>query len=346
MIKAAVIGATGYAGVDLVRILSGHPNASILSVSSQSYKGQLLSDVYPHLGVHGDMTLDEGTVESVIGADVIFLALPHGLAVSLVPALLQTGAVVIDLGADFRIRDASSYSQWYYAEHTAASLLKKAVYGLTELHRDAVEGADLIANPGCYPTASTLALAPLLKEGLAADEPIIIDAKSGVSGAGRSPSLKVHFCEVNDNLRIYSPAGTHRHTPEIEQELSVLAGREVTVSFNPHLVPMNRGILCTCYVRPSVPVTQDALVNLYRDFYRGEPFVRILGDGRMPETRFVTGSNGCCIGVAVDNRAGRIVVVSAIDNLIKGAAGQAVQNMNVRFGLDEKDGLNSPGLYP
>lgn len=353
MIKAAVIGATGYAGIELVRLLSRHPAANIVRVSSETYKGQRLHDVYPHLGLKGDMVLEEGLGEDLSGADVAFLALPHGLALSLVPRILEMGVAVIDLGADFRLRDPGTYLEWYGAENRAlvaslrdAGVFSQAVYGLPELHRDAIRGARLVANPGCYPTASILALAPLFRAGLVADDVVIIDAKSGVSGAGRSPSLKVHFAEVDENLRIYSPAGRHRHTPEIEQELSLIAGRRVTASFNPHLIPMNRGILSTCYAAVPRGVGQGDLEALYRDFYSGEPFVRVLTGGRLPETKFAMGSNMCFIGVAVDGRAGRAVVVSAIDNLGKGAAGQAVQNMNILFGLDETAGLDAAGIYP
>ncbi len=345
MVTVSVVGATGYAGVELVRLLSSHPRVRIAQVTSESQSGQPLNRSYPHLGPRGEAVL-ASTAEAAAGADVAFLALPHGVAMALAPRLLAAGTRVIDLGADFRLRDPAAYREWYGQEHASPRLLTEAVYGLTELHRGELAGARLVANPGCYPTAALLAAVPALKLGLARPEGIVVDAKSGVSGAGRSPSLKVHFGEVNENVRPYGLAGAHRHTPEIEQELSRAAGTEVVVSFNPHLVPMTRGILSTCYLPLAGPVETAEAVAAYRDFYRDEPFVHVLDPGQWPETKYALGSNHCFLGLAVDRRAGRLVVCAALDNLGKGAAGQAVQNLNAMWGWPETEGLDFPGLYP
>lgn len=345
MVAVSVIGATGYAGAELVRLLSRHPRVRIARVTSESHRGQRLNEVYPHLAGAGETVLAD-VADAGAGADAVFVALPHGLAMALAPRLLAAGVRVIDLGADFRLRDAAAYRQWYEHEHAAPELLAEAAYGLPELRRREIPGARVVANPGCYPTASVLGLAPALQSGWVDPEGIVIDAKSGVSGAGRSPSLKVHFGEVNENLRPYSLGGAHRHTPEIEQELGRAAGRPVVVSFNPHLVPMTRGILCTSYLSLAEDRPADAFVALYREFYAGEPFVHVLEGGRPAEPKYALGSNHCFIGLAVDRRAGRLVVTSALDNLVKGAAGQAIQNLNLLFGMEETAGLDYPGLYP
>lgn len=346
MVKVSVVGATGYVGVELVRLLSRHPDVRIVAVTSESHRGRRLNEVFPHLGRAGDLVLGDTEEGLDCGADVVFLALPHGLAMSLAPRALQAGARVIDMGADFRLRDPEAYSRWYEAPHASPDLLAQAVYGLPELYRAEIAGARLVANPGCYPTASILGLGPLLRAGWAQPEGIVIDAKSGVSGAGRSPSLRVHFGEVNENLRPYGAGGRHRHRPEIEQELGRLAGAEVTVCFTPHLVPMTRGILCTSYVALREERHAAAIHDLYARFYEGEGFVRVLPPGCLPETKHALGSNLCFIGLAADERARRLVVFSAIDNLVKGAAGQAVQNMNIMCGLPEAAGLDAPGIYP
>ncbi len=356
MVKVSVVGATGYAGAELVRLLSRHPRVRVVQVTSESRSGQRLDAVYPHFAAlgggpasdaaSGEAALEETAAAAASGADAVFLALPHGVAMHLAPELLEAGARVIDLGADFRLRDAAVYREWYGHEHAAPHLLEEAVYGLPELGREEIPGARLVANPGCYPTATLLALAPALRSGIARAEGIVVDAKSGVSGAGRSPSLKVHFGEVNENLRPYNLAGAHRHTPEIEQEAARAAGVPVTLSFNPHLVPMTRGILSTCYLTLTEDRPAEELVDLYRDFYRDEPFVHVLEAGRLPETKYAWGSNHCFLGLAVDRRAGRLVVCAALDNLVKGAAGQAVQNLNLIFGLGETAGLDFAGIYP
>jgi N-acetyl-gamma-glutamyl-phosphate reductase len=278
-------------------------------------------------------------------ADVVFAALPHGHAVPVAGEVLERGKKFIDLGADFRFGRRDVYEQWYKVEHSGEELLEQAVYGLPEIHRDKIRSASLVGNPGCYPTSVILGLAPLLRNGLIDPGSIIIDSKSGVSGAGRGLSLGTHFSEVNENFRAYN-VGVHRHTPEIEQELSKLAGEDVVVSFTPHLTPMNRGILSTMYAGLKQEMTLEQVRSVYEEFYRSEFFVRLLPPGILPQTKAVTGSNHCDIVPVVDPRTGRVVVISAIDNLIKGAAGQAVQNMNLMFGLPETTGLDRPGLYP
>jgi N-acetyl-gamma-glutamyl-phosphate reductase len=276
-------------------------------------------------------------------SDVVFLALPHGAASEAAPLLLEKGARVIDLGADFRLKDPAAYVRWYGAEHGAAELLELAVYGLPEQNRECVRSARFVANPGCYPTAAALALLPLLKEGLASG-PVIVDAKSGVSGAGRNPSAATHFSEVNENVRPYK-LGEHRHGPEMEQTFA-LAGAPVPVYFAPHLTPMTRGILATCYVPIGAELSEDDAFALYRDAYREEPFVRVLENGELPQTKATLGSNFCDVAVRVDRQRRLAVAVSAIDNLGKGAAGQAIQNMNLMFGFPETEGLWTPPMFP
>ena len=336
MIKAAILGATGYAGAELMRILSSHPDASIVYPASHSYAGKKFSDIYPGMRGICDMVLREDDISAAAdAADVIFLSLPAGLASSLVTPEILSKCVVIDLGADFRLHERSVYEEWYHTEHHSPALLKEAVYGLPEIHRSELKGKRLIANPGCYTTCSILTLFPLLKNGLVEKNGIVIDAKSGTSGAGRSEKLGSLFCEVNENFKAYGVA-THRHTPEIEQELSAAAGRDIVLQFTPHLVPMNRGILATCYAKLRPGVSDDDVARAY-SMYKDEPFIRLV-DGS-PETRYVKGTNTVDIGWRIDSRTGNIIAMGAIDNLGKGAAGQAVQNMNLLFGLDERTGL-------
>ncbi|MCL6447804.1 MAG: N-acetyl-gamma-glutamyl-phosphate reductase [Armatimonadetes bacterium] len=346
MFKAGIIGATGYTGAELVRILHRHPQVELTALTTQSYAGKPFWEVYPHLYNYVDLICEERDLEKLIGScEVIFVSLPHGHALALAGEITGRGKILIDLGADFRFRSPDVYEKWYGVTHTARELAAQAVYGLPEIHREKIRPARLVANPGCYPTSVILGLAPLLKNGLVEPESIVIDSKSGVSGAGRGLSLNTHYCEVNENIKAYGVA-SHRHTPEIEQELSLLAGVEVTVSFTPHLTPMTRGILSTIYGKLTRPASQEEVLALYREFYAGEPFVRLLPAGMLPATKMVSGSNHCDLGVVVDRRTGRIVVVSAIDNLIKGASGQAVQNMNIILGLPETAGLEGPGVYP
>ncbi len=344
MIKAAVLGATGYAGIELVRLLTNHPGVSIEIVGSQSFAGKKISDVYQNLRHVLEKECTELDLDAVAKCDVAFTALPHGASKSVIPAILERGVKVIDLSGDYRYDDPKVYEAWYGEPHSSPELLAESVYGLCELHREKIKKARLIGNPGCYTTCSILGAAPLLAKGLAQTENIIIDAKSGVTGAGRGLGLAYHFCECTENTKAYK-IGTHRHTSEIEQELSKIAGRDIILSFTPHLIPQKRGILATIYMNLTKPCTAEELVQVYQDYYRGEFFVRVKAAGELPETKHVAGSNFVDIGIAVDQRLNRAVVVSAIDNIVKGAAGQAVQNMNLMFGLDEGTALKQAGFY-
>ena len=344
MIKVAVLGATGYAGIELVRILSAHPEVKLEVLGSHSFDGQPISDVYQNFGHVLDMDCEELDLDKVAQCDVAFTALPHGASKDVIPSLIEKGIKVIDLSGDFRYDDIKVYEKWYGGEHSSPELLKESVYGLCELYRDKVKDARLVGNPGCYTTCSILGAYPVLASGLGESKNIIVDAKSGVTGAGRGLALGVHFCECTENTKAYKVA-THRHTSEIEQELSKAAGEEIMISFTPHLIPQKRGILSTIYVNLKKPCTTEELVNTYKEFYKNEYFVRVKDAGKLPETKHVAGSNFLDIGVVVDERLNRAVIVSAIDNLYKGAAGQAVQNMNIMFGLDEKTGIANAGFY-
>ncbi len=341
-----IVGASGYTGGELFRLLHQHPHATVTAVTSERSAGKPFASIYPHLAKLTDLVcepLDPAVVARK--ADFLFLALPHAASQEAAAAFIALGKKVVDLSADFRLADPAVYEQWYAHRHQHPDLLRTAVYGLPELHRESIRGAALVANPGCYPTSAILGLAPLLAERLIDPRTIVIDAKSGVSGAGRGPALAYHFPEANEDLCAYK-VGTHRHTPEIEQELSRLAGGPVTVSFTPHLVPMNRGILSTLYAALRNEKDTAALHARYAEFYRTEPFVRVLPAGQVPNVRNVRGSNFCDIGVTADPRTGRAVVVSAIDNLVKGASGQAIQNMNLMAGFAETAGLLHAGLFP
>jgi N-acetyl-gamma-glutamyl-phosphate reductase len=346
MLKVAIVGASGYTGVELLRILYCHPEAAVSCVTSEQSAGKRISEVFPALRGRCDLLLENlEPVRVAEKADFIFTALPHKAAMEVVPTFLRLGKKVVDLSADYRLRDAQEYERWY-EPHLSPQLLKKAVYGLPELKRAKIAGAALVANPGCYPTSVILGLAPLLQKKLIDPATIIADSKSGVSGAGRSAKVDSLFCEVNDGFKAYGVGGAHRHIPEIEQELAGLAGKKVPLTFTPHLVPMDRGILSTIYASPVKSVTAAGLVKLYNAFYKGEPFVRILPAGSFPSTAYVRGSNFCDIGLTVDSRTGRVIIVSAIDNLVKGASGQAVQNMNIMCGFPENLGLESLPLFP
>lgn len=339
MIKAGIIGATGYAGQQLASLLVNHPEAEIKFVSSNSYAGQLFSDIYPQFYKILDMPLlsTEEAKAAMSDVDVVFTALPNGLVFELAQLALEKGIKIIDFSADFRLDDPDVYEEWYKTEHTAKDLISKQVYGLAELWRDKIKGADLIANPGCYTTASILAISALLREdGLVDTDHIIIDAKSGITGSGRKKDLSLLYAEAGESVKAYGIAH-HRHTPEIEQELSKVAGKEIQVQFTPHLMPMKRGILATIYVDLKKDVTEDDLYAVYEKYYGDENFIRIRRG--MCETRFVVGTNFCDISVRVDRRTHRAIITSCIDNMVKGAAGQAVQNMNVAFGLEETAGL-------
>lgn len=346
MLKVAIVGASGYTGVELIRLLHCHPEVAVTCVTSEQSAGKKISEVFPSLRNRCDLVLENlEPVRVAEKADFIFTALPHKAAMEVVPTFLKLGKRVVDLSADYRLRDAKKYEKWY-EPHMNPELLKGAVYGLPEIRRAKIAGADLVANPGCYPTSIILGLAPLLKMKLIDPDSIIADSKSGVSGAGRSAKVDNLFCEVNDGFKAYGVGGVHRHIPEIEQELSLLAGRELVISFTPHLVPMDRGILSTIYAQPASAVTTAELLDLYNEFYSGEPFVRVLPEGNSPSTAHVRGSNFCDIGLAVDGRSGRVIVVSAIDNLVKGASGQALQNMNIMQGVPENLGLEGLALFP
>lgn len=344
MIKAAVLGATGYAGIELVRILSAHPETELEILGSQSFDGQPIADVYANFNHVLDMNCEKLDLDKAAKCDVAFTALPHGASKDVIPSLIEKGLKVIDLSGDFRYDDVEVYEKWYGQEHSAPELLKESVYGMPELYREKIKTARLIGNPGCYTTCSILGAYPILDSRLGSSENIIVDAKSGVTGAGRGLGLAYHFCECTENTKAYKVA-THRHTSEIEQELSKAAGKEVMISFTPHLIPQKRGILATIYVNLNKKCTTEELVDLYKEFYKDEYFVRVKDAGKLPETKHVAGSNFVDIGMVVDERLNRAVIVSAIDNIFKGAAGQAVQNMNLLFGLDEKTGIANAGFY-
>jgi len=345
MINVGVYGASGYTGQELLRILLRHPETNVVALTSRKFKGTPVAHVYPVFTDLTDMSYIDASPRDVASmADVVFLAVPHGEAMDVAPLFLKEGKKVIDLSADYRLRDIGTYEAWY-KNHTSSHLIQEAVYGLPELYRSDIMSASLVANPGCYPTGVILGLAPALKEGIVDTATLIADSKSGVSGAGREAQLGTLFCEVNEGLKAYK-IGTHRHTPEINQELSALAEHEVNVSFIPHLVPTNRGILTTMYATMKRTMSVAAIIEMYRTFYREEPFVRVYDEGVYPNIISVRGSNYCDIGVALDERAGRLIIVTAIDNLVKGAAGQAIQNMNLMCGLPEEMGLNLISLFP
>ncbi len=345
--RIAIAGASGYAGAELVRLAAAHPYYDLTAVTSEKSAGQLVSAVFPSLTGIVNHTFEALAPEALIDrADAVFLALPHTKSQDPVARCLQAGRLVVDLSADYRLKDPAAYERWYQTPHTHAALLSEAVYGLPELHRHEIAQAKLVAAPGCYPTAAILQLAPLCSKGLLQSDLVVIDAKSGISGAGRSPALPYHFPEAHESLEPYK-IGRHRHIPEIEQELSRIHGAEqsITVTFTPHLVPMNRGILSTAYCKLTREISLADLRALYRDFYKGERFVRLLED-TIPNPRYVKGSNFCDIGIHTDARSGWVVTVAAVDNLVKGAAGQAIQAMNLMMGFPEDTGLAAPGPYP
>jgi N-acetyl-gamma-glutamyl-phosphate reductase len=345
-VKVSIIGATGYTGAELVRILHGHPEAELVALTSRSYAGIPMHKVYPHLHKYNQNVCEELDLARIFDiSDVVFVALPHGHAMPVALEAARQGKKIIDLGADFRFSDFRVYEKWYKVEHEAKKLLGEAVYALPEVNREQIKGAWLVANPGCYPTSAILALAPLLQRKLVDTGSIVVDSKSGTSGAGRSLSLGSHFCEVNDNFRAYNVAG-HRHTPEIEQGMGRIAGEDLTITFTPHLLPITRGILSTVYAKLTSGISVEQVREIYQEHYQDEFFVRVLPEGLLPQTKWVAGTNHCDIGVAVDSRTGRVIVISAIDNLVKGASGQAVQNMNIICGLPEDTALSGPGMYP
>ena len=346
MIKAGIIGSTGYAGQELVRLLMQHPDVEIVWYGSRSYIDQQYADVFQNMFQIVDAKcMDDNMNALADAADVIFTATPQGLCASLVNEDVLNKVKIIDLSADFRIKDVKVYEEWYGIKHKSPFYIKEAVYGLCEINREDIKGARLIANPGCYTTCSILTCYPLVKEGLIDPNTIIVDAKSGTSGAGRGAKTANLFCEVNENMKAYGVA-THRHTPEIEEQLGYAAGYPITINFTPHLVPMNRGILATAYASLKEGVTEEQIREAYDKYYANEKFVRVLKPGVCPETRWVEGSNYVDVNFKVDPRTHRVIMMGAIDNLVKGAAGQAVQNMNLAFGLDESTGLNLVPMFP
>ena len=351
MIKAGIIGATGYAGNELVRILMGHKEVEIKWYGSRSYIDKKYAEVYQNMfEIVDDVCLDDNMDELASQVDVIFTATPQGFLAGVLTEDILNKVKIIDLSADFRIKDVSVYEKWYKIEHKSPQFIEEAVYGLCEINRDKVKGARLIANPGCYTTCSILTAYPLVKEGLIDPDTLIIDAKSGTSGAGRGAKLPNLFCEVNENMKAYGVTN-HRHTPEIEEQLGYAAGKEIMVNFTPHLVPMNRGILATEYAALNKKAdgtlpTYGEVKAIYDKYYKNEKFVRVLEKDVCPETKWVEGSNYVDVNFKIDERTGRIVMMGALDNLVKGAAGQAVQNMNLLFGFDEAEGLNLVPMFP
>lgn len=351
MIKAGIIGATGYAGNELVRLLMGHKEVEIKWYGSRSYIDKKYAEVYQNMfQIVDDVCMDDNMEELASQVDVIFTATPQGFLAGVLTEEILSKTKIIDLSADYRIKDVSVYEEWYKIEHKSPQFIEEAVYGLCEVNREKVKGARLVANPGCYTTCSILTAYPLVKEGLIDPNTLVIDAKSGTSGAGRGAKLPNLFCEVNENMKAYGVA-SHRHTPEIEEQLGYAAGKEVVINFTPHLVPMNRGILATEYATlvkkadGSLP-TYEEVKAVYDKYYANEKFVRVLDKDQCPETKWVEGSNYVDIGFKIDERTGRIIMMGALDNLVKGAAGQAVQNMNLLFGFDETEGLNLVPMFP
>jgi N-acetyl-gamma-glutamyl-phosphate reductase len=338
MVRVGIVGATGYAGAELVRILSGHPDVELTVLTSRQYAGERFDKIYPAMTGVVDLVCEKLSIDSFCErVDIVFVALPHKVAMQLVPDFIKHDKKVIDLSADFRFKDVSSYES-FYQKHTAADLLEKSVYGLCEVYFEKIKDAILIGNPGCYPTSVILPLVPLIKGDLLDVDSIIADSKSGVSGAGRSLSLTTHFCEVNESFKAYKVAA-HRHNPEMEEVLSIEAGKPVNITFVPHLVPMTRGMLTTIYANLVKDIGPEDIINVIDSFYSESFFIRICKEGRMPNTLNVKGTNFCDIGFKLDERNKRVILISAIDNLVKGASGQAVQNMNIMLGLNETAGL-------
>lgn len=346
MIKAGIIGATGYAGGELVRILMQHPEAEVKWYGSRSYIDQNYADVYRNFfEIVDDKCLDDNIEKLADEVDVIFTATPQGYLGGILTQEILDKVKVIDLSADYRIKDVAVYEKWYGIEHKSPELIKQAVYGLCEINREQIKATRLLANPGCYTTCSILTAYPLVKEGIIDANTLIVDAKSGTSGAGRGAKLPNLYCEVNENVKAYGVL-SHRHTPEIEEQLGYAGNEECTIIFTPHLIPMNRGILVTAYANLKKDVTQEDIKAAYNKYYAGEKFVRVLPDGVCPETKWVEGSNYVDVNAKLDERTGRVVMMGALDNIVKGAAGQAVQNMNLMFGLPEDMGLCLVPMFP
>ncbi len=345
MTTVSIAGATGYTGLELIRLLLKRPDIQIETLTSEKYAGKTIAEVFPSLAGQAEFPLTKLDDDIAKSCDILFLALPHTVSMAKMPAFLNGDCRVIDLSADYRLKDADSFAAWYKTPHKNPENLSRAVYGLPELHRAEIKPAKLVANPGCYPTSVILALAPVIKTDWVDPHSVIADCKSGISGAGRGASLGVHFSERNEGVSAYNIA-EHRHTPEMEQELSLLAGQEISLTFSPHLMPMTRGMLSAVYINLKTEVGLEEVAALYREFYKDEPFVRMLQTGSYANTKFVAYSNYCDIGLQIDRRSNRLIITSAIDNLVKGASGQAVQNMNIMLGLDETTGLDSPAIFP
>ena len=340
MLKVAVVGSTGYVGTELIRLLINNSEVDLKFITSETYEGSLYSSIYENYRDVFTKTCDNKDLEKIADeVDLIFMALPHGIVSKEINDSILKKAKVIDISADYRIKDKQVYEKWYNTKHGSPELLEEAVYGLCEKNRKDIKNARLVANPGCYPTCSILSLMPLLKENIIEKNNIIIDVKSGVTGAGRGLNLATHYTECNESIKAYS-IGSHRHTPEIEEQLGTL------VNFTPHLIPMNRGILATCYGNLKEDLDYDDIKKIYEKYYKDEYFIRLTKEGIFPETKWVKGSNFCDIGFKVDKRTNKIIVVGAIDNMIKGAAGQAVQNMNIMFDLGENTGLKDVSIFP
>ena len=343
--RVGIIGATGYTGLELLRLLLHHPGVEVTALTSQKYAGQEIDRVFPSLTGRLDLKCEELSIDRIgEKTDFLFTAVPHKTAMETVPLFYQKGKRVVDLSADFRFQDPKVYEAWYQ-KHSCPELLPESVFGLPELHREKIRKAKIVGNPGCYPTGALIGLIPLVKSGMISTENIIVDSKSGTSGAGRDIVLESLFCEVNEGVKAYK-IFQHRHLPEIEGELSQLAGKKVAVNFVPHLIPMDRGILSTIYVTLTKKMKGEEVLNRYKDFYRDEPFVRVYPKGKLPNTKDVRGSNYCHVGMSVNEGDGRVVVVTAIDNLVKGAAGQAIENMNIMLGFPETMGLDVVPLWP
>ncbi len=345
-LRVAICGASGYTGIELLRILALHPRAAVTVITSEKSAGKPVHEVFPFLAHFRNLAYEPMNREKLLDrADLFFLALPHGASQEAVHYFFSKGKTVIDLSADYRLADPATYAEWYGLLHQYRGLLRKAVYGLPELYRRKIRRTRLVANPGCYPTSAILGLMPAVKKGLLDLSSITIDSKSGSSGAGRKADIGLSFCEVNEGFKAYGLV-THRHTPEIEQELSALAGKSVTVNFTPHLLPVDRGILTTIYAKLTQRIDTETVLALYRKIYADEPFVRVLPVGSFPNVKHVRGTNICEIGVKVNPRTDTLLIVSAIDNLVKGASGQAVHNMNIMMGFDETEGLEQLAVFP
>ncbi len=347
MIKAAIIGASGYTGAELIRLLEPRDDVQLILATSETYKGQAASGLYPNLAGPNDIIYSSyAGPDTASSADIVFAALPHGKSMDVVAGLIKAGKKVIDLSGDFRLPDPKMYKDWYGVKHSQTGLLPAAVYGLPEIDLGDIANASLVSNPGCYPTSAILAMAPAVKNNDVYCQDIIVNSISGVSGAGREANQKTHFCARSDSVTAYKTGGTHQHIPEIEVYLSELAGEDAKISFTPHLGPFSRGIYTTAYADLTEDLSAEDIYDVYRESYKDSVFVKVLPPGTMPELKAVIGSNYCHLGLAVDERTGRLIVVSALDNLVKGASGQAIQNMNIMFGLPEDAGLKTIGLLP